>query len=459
MKTLGLLLLCCWTAQGYDFSMGLSGPSTATPGYPVYLHINQTITDGARSGWHTYEVPGTFTASLVGPGTQPIFGNKTTGVENVTLRLDIPLETQPGVYAVIVRAESQGVVHSAEMMIEVVSPVSYFRIMGDGGGPAVVKLWERNMVVDGGERCNEEDIRAAGTWEGNIWYYDGIRVFHQIADYLGDAKWTACAAYVKRVYLPYVLANEGRIPGYRVFAQGLYEDFLRTGDEASKTAVLLLAKNSAYAGYGGGVSPNRSRETAFALNSYRWARNLGEPSPLEERALAFALGHIDQWYNLRAVYTGGDYYVQPFMVGLTLEALIHYYEEIPDPRIPAAVQMAVDGLWEQWVPKDQAFDYITNDDQVEGAPDLNLLIAPAFAWLYLQTGNDLYRARGEQVFTGGVRRAWLGRGKQFSQNYRWSFDYVSWTSIAGGQNRRRSNSRRSPAPSNAPRPYRPEPPP
>ena len=27
---------------------------------------------------------------------------------------------------------------------------------------------------------------------------------------------------------------------------------------------------------------------------------------------------------------------------------------------------------------------------------------------------------------GGVEGAWLDQGKQFSQNYRWSFDFVKW---------------------------------
>src|SRR5690606_536491 len=151
------------------------------------------------------------------------------------------------------------------------------------------------------------------------------------------------------VYLPYVLENEGRIPAYRVFAEGLYQDFLRTGDEDSKRAVLLLASNSAYARWGGGVAPIRSRETAYILDAYRFAKHLGAPHPNEVRALALALGHIDQWFNLRARYAGGSYYVQPFMVGLTMEALIHYYEENPDPRIPPAVKMALDGMWEYWV--------------------------------------------------------------------------------------------------------------
>ena len=61
---------------------------------------------------------------------------------------------------------------------------------------------------------------------------------------------------------------------------------------------------------------------------------------------------------------------------------------------------------------------------VGAAPDLNMLIAPAFAWLYKETGDAKYRDRGDQIFGGGVQHAWLDNGKQFNQNYRWSFDYI-----------------------------------
>ena len=60
------------------------------------------------------------------------------------------------------------------------------------------------------------------------------------------------------------------------------------------------------------------------------------------------------------------------------------------------------------------------------APDLNLLIAPAFAWMYQQTGDTTYRDRGDQIFAGGVKGAISTDGKQFNQNYMWSFDYVKW---------------------------------
>ena len=78
------------------------------------------------------------------------------------------------------------------------------------------------------------------------------------------------------------------------------------------------------------------------------------------------------------------------------------------------------------MPDAEAFWY-DSTDATAAAPDLNLLIAPAYAWLYRQTGDPAYRDRGDQIFAGGVKLAWLG-AKQFNQNYRWSFDYVRWRS-------------------------------
>jgi len=95
-------------------------------------------------------------------------------------------------------------------------------------------------------------------------------------------------------------------------------------------------------------------------------------------------------------------------------------------------------LWDNaWVVADQSFWYENwvSDPSIpfpaqRGAPDLNLVIAPAFAWVYQQTGDLTYRDRGDAVFAGGVLNAYLAGGKQFDQNYSWSFDYVKWRGAA-----------------------------
>ena len=199
--------------------------------------------------------------------------------------------------------------------------------------------------------------------------------------------------------------------------------YQRTGDPRSKEAALRLAKTSKYASVGGGPDEALSRETAYCINAWLVAGNLGEPrNPKLRQSVDWALGHIDQWF----VQNSSDNWA-PFMFGLTCEALISYYHQIEeDPRIPAAIRMGLDATWDRaWVEEDEAFWYRA-DNPAEGTGTLNPLIAPAFAWVYLKTGDMLYRDRGDRVFAGGVKGAWLEGGKQYSQSYRWSFDYVKW---------------------------------
>lgn len=68
----------------------------------------------------------------------------------------------------------------------------------------------------------------------------------------------------------------------------------------------------------------------------------------------------------------------------------------------------------------------------QGAPDLNLLVAHAFAWYYKYSLDTTYRDRGDLLFAGGVAGAYLpGNGyKTFNQNYIYSFNYVEWREAA-----------------------------
>ena len=145
------------------------------------------------------------------------------------------------------------------------------------------------------------------------------------------------------------------------------------------------------------------------------------------------------------------------MVGLTAEALIMHFDKTHDPRVVPAIKTALDWLWSHaWVPADESFWYenwVSDPGQPfgprPGSPDLNLLIAPAYAWLYRQTGDVTYRQRGDQIFAGGVKRAFLAGNKQFNQSYWTSFDFVRWRA-AGPELPAASPGTRGPAPATAP---------
>jgi hypothetical protein len=282
-------------------------------------------------------------------------------------------------------------------------------------------------------------------------YYDAIRVNEQIADYTGNAVWDDCATKAEAIYRGYVLQNNGKVPGYWNFTSGFRMDWQQNSDSLSKQAAILLSQNAAYCAdttpLNYTVSPNTSREVAYCILSYLNAEDVGAPRRARLTTLTDqALGHIDQWFvskTSRAPSTfplvpqaAGQYYIQPFMVGLTMQALIRYWDVTKDPRVQPAVRTALDWLWARaWVATNRAFWYenwapdgYQAFPQKAGAPDLNLLIAPAFAWMYHRTGDTTYRDRGDQVFAGGVTGAYLDGPKQFNQNYMWSFDYVKWRS-------------------------------
>src|SRR5205814_10728873 len=124
-------------------------------------------------------------------------------------------------------------------------------------------------------------------------------------------------------------------------------------------------------------------------------------------------------------------------LGAAAEGLIMRFDKTGDAPVLPSLPAATDWLWanawdaghqsfwnETWLPPPA-----TPFPAQPGAPDLNLLIAPAFAWIYKQTGDTTYRDRGDQVFAGGVLNAFLGNGKQFDQNYKWSFEYVRLRSV------------------------------
>jgi hypothetical protein len=261
--------------------------------------------------------------------------------------------------------------------------------------------------------------------------YDAIRVFTQIAGYTGDPMWSECAARATTVYRDrFVLPEEGSVVAYWNHSAGLALEALQ-GDAASAEAVRLLARNGDYCSDESDAStedPVYSRENANCLFALVDAERLGEPR--RERLGELyqnAYGHIDQWFVSRSYG-----YYEPFMFALTAESLIHYYEHIDgDREVVDAIVIGLDTIWDEaWDAQQGSFRYSTEEQADEDGKDLNLLIAPVFAWAYERTCDPRFKERGDAVFASGVKSAFLGDeetgegAKQFNQNYRWSFDYV-----------------------------------
>lgn len=281
-------------------------------------------------------------------------------------------------------------------------------------------------------------------------YYDAEWVFYQIADYTGESRFYDYAEELGSIYQAYVFDNSGAVPGYRNFSHGLTLRYLQTGDEDARDAVRLLSRNAAIARdpINNQIDQNdetasyqRSREVAYAIMTYLNAEKLGEPHRERlDKLVEYAFGHLDQWFVSKTAS-----YVQSYMVGLTAQALISYHDATGDPRVVSALSQAMNDLWDlNWVDARKAFRYSDriipqNNDpkETEPAADLNLLIAPAYAWLYYQTGEEQFRERGDEVFKGGIFQDGdpskgevdLPGNKQFNQNYRWSFQYIQWRNM------------------------------
>jgi hypothetical protein len=298
--------------------------------------------------------------------------------------------------------------------------------------PVLLNQWQQQMLSFGQQHANSLS-GLSGDAALNAIYYDAARVFYQIADYTHDPSWLAPAHEAATIYRDqFVLPNNGDVPGYWNFTGGLLLDYQHTGDVRSKDAILLLSNNADFARDGTPLewtaSTVQSREVAYSIMSYLNAETVGQPHRARlDDLVTQAVGHLDQWFVSKTAP-----YLQPFMAGLTMEALIQYNTAVGgDPRILPAIQSAVDSLWSHnWLSDNQSFQYVDRELVVDGgptpAPDLNMLIAPAYAWMYHQTGNPMYQQEADAIFKGGVEDAYLQGAKQFNQNYLFAFDFLTW---------------------------------
>jgi hypothetical protein len=297
--------------------------------------------------------------------------------------------------------------------------------------------WQNHMTTFAQKHCatlgqggQTFDEQLAAT------YYDMTRVMYQVSDYTGSSTWNACAIAARGIYRArYVIPHGGNIQGYWSFATGLRMDWQRTRDALSQNAVVMLSTTM----YASDAFPlewtqglDRTREVAYATMALIEAEAVGQPRRQRRVDLVNqAYGHMNQWFvtfNWRTPLPDGTLpQFSPFMVGLTAHSLIRDWEQTHDSRLVPALQLAADWLWANaWEPAKQAMVYDLNQIPRNPQPDLNLLIAPMYAFLYKMTGDTRYRDRGDQLFAGGVQFAFLDGAKQFNQNYWWSFDYVLW---------------------------------
>lgn len=292
-----------------------------------------------------------------------------------------------------------------------------------------VDRWQSDMLKFGEVHCSKFSDPKVSTEAtlANV-YYDAAYVFYQIADYTGNKSyWQNCARKGSAVYRRYVKDSNGAVPGYWIFPDGLINDWERFQDAESLAALKLLLANGSFVNNSAWVDANQPsemylRETAYALALHIQSPRFGVPRNLTRinQLKKLLLGHLFQQYIQQ---TGT--FRKPFMAGLAADALGLYYDQIEkDPAIITTLSKVADYLRTQmWL--GTGFRY--TDNPVEGtasAPDLNLLIAPMYFWLYEKTKIPVMQTFGDEVFKAGVLSSYLTGGKQFNQNYRLSFKYL-----------------------------------
>lgn len=293
-----------------------------------------------------------------------------------------------------------------------------------------LETWESEMTAKGDQHC--ETLRS-GAAQPDQTFYDAQRVFEQIAAYTGDPSWHDCAELAEQLYRDqYVVPAGGAIPGARHFTRGLLLNYQRTSDPGSKEAITVLADHAAELAPTGVPLPSpghyaASREVALAIMTLLDEQAAGAAlRPAYASFVDQALDHLDQWFVQRLWEAGDPEPLRPGSVGLTLQALIQAHTARPDPRIPPKIELALQGLWDEaWLDTQQAF-YLGSQLPTTPDPTVNLIIAPAYAWQYVHTGDAAYRDQGDAVFAGGVMLGSLGEMSRFNQHYMWSFDHVAW---------------------------------
>ncbi len=342
--------------------------------------------------------------------------------------------------------------------------------------PEELAEWEANMITYGkkwgdfiGNSSKTTSERRQAT------YYDAQWVFQQIAEYTGQsAPWLGYAQTAEKVYRDgYLAPNDFKVPGYWRFPHGLGGDYASKGD-TTLAQIRKIRDNPAFS------NPDTNsyswkwyhamyaREVAYALQSQIVAEKAGEPrrETRVQMFTAMAANHLKQWrsgYYGDISFSDSNDYLQPFMFALTSHALIEFYEwEKANGRNPDAYFADIPGKlasFAQWMYTQakvrtggsagkplwvadiggRAPDWNDKGGTGYGAflyndintpnltPDLNLLIAPVYAWTYKMTGDPALRAAADKIFASGAALAEVNwNAKIFNQNYRWSMNYVKW---------------------------------
>jgi len=363
---------------------------------------------------------------------------------DMSFRLRTTPQTIPGKYSVSFTVENNGVKRTGSYDFNVLAPPAAPPTpqLTEKAIPGL-STWEKQMVALGEKWCSYRDQQnaqgnwvIAWGWTGDAWFYDGGRSYQNIDSYTAaaghpnHAHWQHCALSLLEPYASYLTANNGAMATYAVFPSGMAMNYWRTDAQLMRDGVKVLAE--AGPRHVGFIDPAGIRENSYRCNAWMMNEMLGAPrSPMLQRNIDKIMGQL----NMIANGEGGP--AHPFMAGIGMETLIRWYDLSladghPDYRVLPVIKEALDGVWrDSWAPKENLFLY----DHYELPPSQNLahsalnnMVSVAYAWYWLQTGDTTERDRGDLAFQHAldVLDAYVYTGKQFSQLYEFSFDFVRY---------------------------------
>jgi hypothetical protein len=431
-------------SAGVPYHITFSGTRHLYAGYDSYLTFtpvaaaqkNLIFNSVTMPAGFSYEIVCTWAPCWTMPDGRKFQwqGGGTQG-QVIILHLKTTPYVGPGQYTIVLDTEMDGVKVKTPLTVVVSAlppPPAAPRLSGPGilGKPK----WDATMLSLGAKWCNTNQVFNFAD-ESQVWFYDGARVYFQMADYTKDPKWHACAMNIARQYRDYVIRSNGQLYGWRLHPHGLLMAWKRTGDPSYRTALDLLSRNGLYAPAGGGIHFQLMRETAYVLQGYIAAERAGLPrNPLMYKAATYLIGQFAELFLPQFTVNMPAGQHQTCMDGLGAAALIEYYEVTRDPRVPPTIKLMLDWLWTN------AWSRTLGKLMINPAPlgprctwgcqqyDTSLinLSVPAYAWYWQLTADPDYMWKGDEMFSHALDDGISWSGKIFSQNYRWSFDYVRW---------------------------------
>jgi hypothetical protein len=291
--------------------------------------------------------------------------------------------------------------------------------------------------IPGRDRWEQEMVAVADKWAPQIldpdnalgennWYYDIASTYLEINRYLKTDRYFEVAMASAKRYADYLIECNGGAAPWCVFPRGLRQMYQSTQDR-SWVDVLASLRNSGWVRTAGSPDPMLMRETAYALDYWRemtWVG--GGDEVMLERAVSYSLTQLNKLF-IQEWGRADGMICEPFFAGLMMQALIDYYEIMPDERIPPAIATTCQWIWE--IAVDGATGYVKYDafkPTTDWFTGLNGLMCNAWGFLYAVSGDDIWRQQGDILFQHmWDDHAYDWSPKQFAQCFRRTIDYVT----------------------------------